>query len=152
MRTKMIALLMACTLLAGCADAIPDPEDVYSEDESIKKAWVKLNGNFTLTSTDNNTTLLYAPTITIETNTTYGLIEISDFNYSAIHLSFEVINNTVKFNNYTFNMKGYLVQNGVYMQDGLAPDFGDVDLHFAAFPFDVTVEYEVVYRVWDGRE
>ncbi len=47
MRTKMIALLMACTLLAGCADAIPDPEDVYSEDDSINKAWVKLNGNFT---------------------------------------------------------------------------------------------------------
>ena len=48
-------------------------------------------------------------------------------------------------------MKGYIVQDGVYWQTGLAPNFGDAELHFAAFPFDVTVEYEVVYRVWDGR-
>ena len=82
----------------------------------------------------------------------FRLFEVSDFNYSATHLSFEVINNTVRFNNYSFNMKGYLSQDGVYWQTGLAPNFGDVDLHFAAFPFEVTVEYEVVYRVWDGRE
>jgi len=151
MKNKMIALLMVCTLLAGCADAIPDPSDVYNEDDAPSKAWSKLNGTFTLTSADNNTSLMYAPLITIDTNTTYGLIEVSDFNYSIVHLSFDVINNTVKFNNYTFNMKGYLVQDGIYWQAGLAPDFGDVDLHFAAFPFDVTVEYEVVYRVWDGR-
>jgi len=151
MKKTMMSLLMISILLAGCADAIPSPEDVYSEDEAPQKEWSKMTGNFTLTSS-NNTTLLYAPTITVETNTTYGLIEVSDFNYTAIHLSFEVINNTVKFNNYTFNMKGYIVQDNIYYQTGLAPDFGDVFLHFAAFPFDVTVEYEVVYRVWDGRE
>ena len=45
-----------------------------------------------------------------------------------------------------------LVQEDKYWSSGFAPEYGNATLHFAAFPFDVTIEYEVVYRVWDGRQ
>lgn len=154
MKAQMMILLMLSTLLAGCADAIPDPDEVYSEDDTIQKDWVILSGNFTLVfdNTTENLTLLEAPTILLETNRTYGLLEVKRFNYTAEHLSFEVVNNTVKFYNYSFNMNGYLEQDGLHFNEGLAPDWGDATLKFASFPFDITVHYEVEYRVWDGRE
>ena len=115
---------------------------------------MSLTGDFTLVM-DNTTneTLIHAPTIWLDVNTSYGAIELQSFKYNITHLSFEVINNSVIFNNYSWvNMQGYLVQGGNYWSSGFAPEFGNASLHFAAFPFDVTVEYEVVYRVWDGRQ
>ena len=153
MNKKVIALLIVSTLLAGCADAIPEPSDVYDEDRGVDKAWTTLTGNFTLVfDNTTNQTLLEAPNLMLETNKTYGLLEVQRFNYTAEHLSFEVVNNSVRFYNYSFHMNGYLSQNGVVFYDGLAPDFGDATLHFAKFPFDITVNYDITYRVWDGRE
>lgn len=148
---KIMSLMIVCTFLAGCADAIPDPSDVYNEEEAIQKDWETMTGEFTLVL-ENNSTLVHAPEMWLDTNKTYGLIELGGFNYTAEHLSFVVDNNSVIFHNYTFNMKGHLVQDGYIWSEGLAPEFGNATLHFAAFPFDVTVEYELTYRIWDGRE
>lgn len=154
MNKKMIALMIVCSFMAGCADAIPDPNSVYDEEEAITKDWAVMAGEFTLVFDNNSTneTLLYAPEIWLDVNKTYGLIELARFNYSVVHLSFEIVNNSVIFHNYTFNMQGHLIQDGYVWKEGLAPNFGNATLHFASFPFDVTVNYEVEYRIWDGRE
>tara|TARA_R100001198_G_scaffold59502_1_gene34349 strand:- start:4795 stop:5235 length:441 start_codon:yes stop_codon:yes gene_type:complete len=140
--------------LAGCTEALPDPPSEEFEGQVSDKEWTTLTGEFTVVM-DNTTneTLIYAPTILLDVNTTYGAIELQSFKYNITHLSFEVVDNSVIFNNYSWvNMQGYLVQGNNYWSSGFAPEFGNATLHFAAFPFDVTVEYEVVYRVWDGRE
>jgi len=154
MNKKMIALMVVCSFMAGCADAIPSPDDVYNEEEAIAKDWDIMTGEFTLVFANNSTneTLLHAPEIWLDVNKTYGLIELARFNYSAVHLSFEIVNNSVIFHNYTFNMQGHLMQDGYVWKEGLAPNFGNATLQFASFPFDVTVMYEIEYRIWDGRE
>ena len=151
---KLLTLMIVGAFLAGCTEALPDPPSEEFEGEVSDKEWTTLTGDFTLVM-DNTTneTLIYAPTILLDVNTTYGAIELQSFKYNITHLSFEVIDNSVIFNNYSWvNMQGYLVQGNNYWSSGFAPEFGNATLHFAAFPFDVTVEYEVVYRVWDGRE
>ena len=153
MNKKIMALMIVCSFMAGCADAIPDPDDVYSEDEAITKEWATMSGEFTLVFENNtNETLLEAPEIWLDVNKTYGLIELQRFNYTATHMSFTIVNNSVLFHNYTFNMQGNLLQDGYAWREGLAPNFGNATLHFAKFPFDITVTYEVKYRIWDGRE
>ena len=151
---KALTLLIVAVFLAGCTEALPDPPEEEFEGETPQTDWMSLTGEFTLVM-DNTTneTLIHAPTIWLDVNTSYGAIELQSFKYNITHLSFEVVNNSVKFNNYSWlNWKGYLVQGNQYWSEGFAPEFGNATLHFAAFPFDVTVEYEVVYRVWDGRE
>ena len=64
---RMMSLMIVCTLLAGCADAIPDPTDVYDEEESIQKDWQTLTGEFTLVL-ENNSTLVSAPEMWLDTN------------------------------------------------------------------------------------
>ena len=151
---KLLTLMIVGAFLAGCTEALPDPPSEEFEGQVSDKEWTTLTGEFTVVM-DNTTneTLIYAPTILLDVNTTYGAIELQSFKYNITHLSFEVVDNSVIFNNYSWvNMQGYLVQGGNYWSSGFAPEFGNATLHFAAFPFDVTVEYEVVYRVWDGRE
>ena len=151
---KLLTLMIVGAFLAGCTEALPDPPSEEFEGQVSDKEWTTLTGEFTVVM-DNTTneTLIYAPTILLDVNTTYGAIELQSFKYNITHLSFEVIDNSVIFNNYSWvNMQGYLVQGNNYWSSGFAPEFGNATLHFAAFPFDVTVEYEVVYRVWDGRE
>ena len=124
---KMFAILLTAVLVAGCTEALPSPP----EDESF----------------------IHAPTIWVDVNTSYGAIELQSFAYNITHLSFEVVNNSVIFSNYSWvGWQGYLVQEDKYWSSGFAPEFGNATLHFAAFPFDVTVEYELIYRVWDGRQ
>ena len=148
----ILSILVVTSLLAGCTEALPDPPSEEFEGETPQSEWIIETGEFTVIM-DNNTTLAHAPTIWVDVNTTYGAIELQSFKYNITHLSFEVVNNSVKFNNYSWlNWKGYLVQGNKYWSEGFAPEFGNATLHFAAFPFDVTVEYELVYRVWDGRE
>jgi len=152
--SKVIVLMTAVALLAGCTEALPDPPEEEFEGETTQADWMSMTGEFTLVM-DNTTneTLIHAPTIWLDVNTSYGAIELQSFKYNITHLSFEVINNSVIFNNYSWvDMQGYLVQGDKYWSSGFAPEFGNATLHFAAFPFDVTVEYEVVYRVWDGRQ
>ncbi len=151
---KLLTLMIVGAFLAGCTEALPDPPSEEFEGQVSDKEWTTLTGEFTVVM-DNTTneTLIYAPTILLDVNTTYGAIELQSFKYNITHLSFEVVDNSVIFNNYSWvNMQGYLVQGNNYWSSGFAPEFGNATLHFAAFPFDVTVEYEVVYRVWDGRE
>ena len=148
----ILTILVAASVLAGCTEALPDPPEEEFEGQTPQADWITLTDEFTIVM-DNNTSLVNAPTIWIDINTTYGAIELQSFTYNITHLSFEVVNNSVIFNNYSWvNMQGYLIQGDKYWSSGFAPEFGNATLHFAAFPFDVTVEYEVVYRIWDGRE
>ena len=135
-------------MLAGCT--IPSPEEVFAEEEECVKEWSMMNGSFTYLINDlNNST---QETVVLDFNTTYGLIELDYFYYNLTHLSFDIINNTVIFNNFTFNSEGYVQQGTHLWSNGYAPQFGNATLVFPVFPFDVTVEYEVKYRVWNGRE
>ena len=34
---KVMAILVICSMMAGCADAIPDPNEVYNEEEAVRK-------------------------------------------------------------------------------------------------------------------
>ena len=151
---KVLTLLIATVFLAGCTDALPDPPEEEFEGQTSNAEWITLSGEFTLVMDNtSNETFIHAPTILIDVNTTYGAIELQSFTYNITHLSFEVVNNSVIFSNYSWiGWQGYLVQGDKYWTSGFAPEFGNATLHFAAFPFDVTVEYEVVYRVWDGGE
>jgi len=150
---KAMVLLIAASLMAGCADAIPDVPG-NEEEEITATEWATMSGEFTLVFDNNSTneTLIHAPEMWLDINTTYGLIELAQFNYSAVHLSFEIVNNSVIFHNYTFNMQGHLIQDGYVWKEGLAPNFGNATLHFASFPFDVTINYEIKYKIWNGRE
>ena len=136
--------MVLSTLLAGCADAIPD---LPNDEEVVINEWTTLTGNFTSLIDDVN-------------NSTYEVVNIGNaskwlvvdsFNYTATHLSFVVTNNTVIFNNYTFDNVGFLEQNGVLFNQGYAPNYGDAQLFFPAFPYDITVEYTVVFRTVNGR-
>jgi len=141
-------LLVLTTLLAGCT--IPTPDEVFEAEAEVPKAWTTMNGTFTFLIDDaNNST---QQTVWLDVNTTYGLIELDYFQYNVTHLSFDIVNNSVRFNNYSFDIAGRLLQDGLLWNTGYAPQFGNATLMFATFPFDVTVEYEVKYRVWNGRE
>ena len=95
MNKKMMVLLITASLMAGCADAIPDVPGMGEEEVVVE--WTTLNEEFTvLVGDDNNSTY---STVTIGTNSSW--LEVSSFNYTATHLSFEIVNNTVIFNNYT---------------------------------------------------
>tara|TARA_R100000995_G_scaffold1763_1_gene1176 strand:- start:19094 stop:19579 length:486 start_codon:yes stop_codon:yes gene_type:complete len=135
-------------MLAGCT--IPSPDEVFAEEEECIKDWSTMNGSFTYLINDlNNST---QETVVLDFNSTYGLIELDYFYYNLTHLSFDIVNNTVIFNNFTFNVEGYAQQGTHLWSNGYAPQFGSATLVFPVFPFDVTVEYEVKYRVWNGRE
>jgi len=170
MMKKILTLMIMASLLAGCADIVPDAPTDGEEILVNPSEWLTLSGEFTLVevnvttnnTNDNGTTtvveLQSTPEIWIDVNTTYGMIELLNFNYTIVHLSFDIINNTVMFNNFSFALDGYLEQvhddfnHGFLWSAGYAPEFGNATLHFPEFPFEVTVTYDVVYRVWDGRE
>ena len=135
---KMIVLLIAASLMAGCADAIPDAP--FGGEEEVVVEWTTLNGEFTvLVGDENNSTYT---DVTIGTNNTWLIV--NSFNYTATHLSFEIVNNTVIFNNFTFYNEGYI-------HIGHASDMGTETLYFPEFPYDITVNYTVSYRTENGR-
>jgi len=137
MMKKVMALLMVASFMAGCADAIPDLP-IAEEEEVVE--WTTLNGQYTvLVGDENNSTYT---DVTIGTNTTWVIV--NSFNYTATHLSFEIVNNTVIFNNYTWENDGYI-------HLGHSPDMGPQTLYFPVFPYDITVNYTVVYRLVNGR-
>ncbi len=146
--------MIAAVFLSGCTEGLPDHPEEELEEQTPQADWMSMTGEFTLVMNNTtNETVIHAPTIWLDVNTSYGMIELQSFKYNITHLSFEVVNNSVIFSNYSWvNIQGYLIQGGNYWSSGFAPEFGNATLNFAAFPFDVTVEYEVVYRVWDGRE
>ena len=153
-----MTILIVCGLVVGCAGDLDTDDDTIAEDTVNAPEWQTMVGGFTLVMDNNTTGMLNAPMINLQINKTYGLIELQSFDYTATHLSFEIINNTVIFHNYSFNMAGHLEQvhddwhHSYLWNSGYAPEFGNATLHFASFPFDITVTYEVVYRVWGGRE
>ena len=109
---KALTLLIAAAILAGCTEALPDPPEEEFEGQTTQADWVSMTGEFTLVMNNTtNETLIHAPTIWVDTNTTYGAIELQAFTYNITHLSFEVINNSVIFSNYSWvGMQGYLIQ------------------------------------------
>jgi hypothetical protein len=144
MKKKLIALLIVSSLLAGCADALPDVPT--NEEKEITIEWTTVNGEFTVLTETNNST--YEVVVLGESNTWFNF---KSFNWTATHLSFDIINNTVIFNNYTFNNDGYVMQDGIMFNAGYAPNYGEVELYFPTFPFDVTVNYTVEYNTVNGR-
>tara|TARA_Y100000004_G_scaffold140407_1_gene159533 strand:+ start:1148 stop:1879 length:732 start_codon:yes stop_codon:yes gene_type:complete len=102
---KMIALLLVTTMLAGCTESIPDPVDFF--DDCTEPDWETESG--TIVVLENDT---YSP-ISIGNETKW--LELRSFTYTATHLSFEVVNNSVIFNNLTFDsVGGYLyVDNSI---------------------------------------
>lgn len=173
MLKKVMALLIAASLLAGCADAIPDPEGWLSDDKVIEPDWITEVGEITVmynattivnitvengsvnnTTIYENTTMIVDvpdPVVWINTNITYGWLELREINYTATHLSFVIINNTVIFNNYSFDVTAYLVQDDYKWNSGFAPELGNATLYVPSFPFDITINYTITYRVWNGR-
>mgnify|MGYP003148836063 CR=1 FL=1 len=173
MNRKMIVLVITASLMAGCADAIPDPEGWLNGDEIDEPDWVTETGQITImfnntvtvevvtevvgennTTTNETTTMeveIPHPVVWVDTNATYGWLEVQAINYTATHLSFEIVNNTVIFNNYSFDVNGFLMQDGHKWSNGFAPELGNATLYMPSFPFDITVNYTVTYRVWNGR-
>tara|TARA_R110002051_G_scaffold260800_2_gene320604 strand:- start:11502 stop:12017 length:516 start_codon:yes stop_codon:yes gene_type:complete len=171
MNKKMIALLITASLMAGCADAIPDPEGWLGDTDVVDEPdWITEVGDFTVmfnttttvevpimdgnNSTNETTTMeveIPHPVVWVDTNTTYGWLEVQAINYTATHLSFTIINNTVIFNNYSFDVNGFLVQDGHKWSNGYAPELGNATLYIPSFPFNISVNYTVTYRVWNGR-
>ena len=142
---QAIVLLMVTSFMAGCADVIPEPP--INGEEEVVAEWTTLNGEFTvLVDDENNSTYTV---ITLGENNTW--LEVSSFNYTATHLSFDIINNTVIFNNYTFANDGFVSQDGMLFNNGYAPNYGLAELYFPTFPYDITVNYTVVYRAMNGR-
>ena len=142
---QAIVLLMVTSFMAGCADGIPEPP--INGEEEVVAEWTTLNGEFTvLVDDENNSTYTV---ITLGENNTW--LEVSSFNYTATHLSFDIINNTVIFNNYTFANDGFVSQDGMLFSNGYAPNYGLAELYFPTFPYDITVNYTVVYRTMNGR-
>ena len=142
---QAIVLLMVTSFMAGCADVIPEPP--INGEEEVVAEWTTLNGEFTvLVDDENNSTYTV---ITLGENNTW--LEVSSFNYTATHLSFDIINNTVIFNNYTFANDGFVSQDGMLFNNGYAPNYGLAELYFPTFPYDITVNYTVVYRTMNGR-
>ena len=98
---KEFGLVFLITImLAGCT--IPSPDEVFAEEDECVKAWSMMNGSFTYLIDDaNNST---QEIVVIPINSSYGLIELDYFHYNLTHLSFDIINNTVIFNNFTFDL------------------------------------------------
>lgn len=145
---KVVALMIVCSLMAGCADAIPDPNSILGNEETTTEPdWKTINGQYTVVIDDNNSTV---PIIEIGNNTTW--LEISKVNYSAVHLSFTVVNNSVVFHNYSFEIRGMVIQDGVTWYEGYAPSLGKATMITPDFPYDITVNYTIDYREWKGNE
>ena len=145
---KIVALMIVCSLMAGCADAIPDPNSILGKEEITNEPdWKTINGQYTVVVSNNNSTV---PIIEIGNNTTW--LEISKVNYSAVHLSFTVVNNSVVFHNYSFEIRGMVIQDGVTWYEGYAPSLGKATMITPDFPYDITVNYTIDYREWKGNE
>ena len=79
---QIIALLMVCSLLAGC-DGIPDPQNILGEEEvSNEPDWKTTTGEYVVIFGDNNST---APIIEIGNNTTW--LEIGQLTVRGVTLS-----------------------------------------------------------------
>ena len=147
MDKQILALLMVCSLLAGC-DGIPDPQNILGDEVITNEPdWETLTGEYVVIIGDNNST---APVIEIGNNSTW--LEIQSVNYTAVHLSFTVDNNTVLFHNYTFEIDGLLTQNGITWNTGYAPSLGKAQMVTSDYPYDITVNYTISYREWMGNE
>lgn len=96
---KMIALLLVTTMLAGCTEGIPDPVDFF--DDCTEPDWETNTGTVVILENDT-----YSP-ISIGNESKW--LELRSFTFTATHLSFTVENNSVVFNNMTFeNIGGHL--------------------------------------------
>jgi len=152
---KLIAVLVVATLLSGCA--LPEPPNNKEEIIVDDLEWTTINGEFILLYGNNsmNETIYQDGVfrLTFDNMSDSSFIEILQFNYTATHLSFTVDNNTVTFHNYTYEVNGLVcsAKSNICIQSGYLPDTGDFSLHFPDFPFDITINYTVIYREWKGK-
>ena len=144
-KVNLVVLLMLSTVIAGCAEAIPDPPTVVEGANAPE--WEYLNATYTVMVDDNNSTV---PVVVLGNNSTW--LQVDSFRLNATHMSFVTEDNAIVFNNKSFTLSGYLSQDGIIWEDGYAPMMGNSTLFFPKFPYDITVEYSVVYREWTGME
>ena len=170
MKKKMIAIMIVCSMLAGCAEGIPDPTDIFNECEDPELE--TFSGEVTILENETYTPLQFG-------NETKWL-EVVSSSMTATHLSFEVVNNTVIFNNLSFTeLDVYLYQeiattysvtipvnqtsnvtenytfedvDSIFFTRGTAPQLGLVTLYVPEFSYDITVTYTISYRLLDGKE
>ena len=98
MKKKVIALMVICSMIAGCAEMVPEPPGEENENTVTTTGWNVMSGNYTVLVGDNNST---TPTIVLGNSSTW--LEINKITLNATHLSFEVIDNAIVFSNYSFN-------------------------------------------------
>ena len=170
-KKKMITLMIVCSFMAGCADGLPSPTEIFSD--CSYPDWETESGEIVVL--ENET---YVP---VYVGNESKWMEVQLVTMTATHLSFTVDNNSVIFNNLTFqegNM-GYLFQeesteyvisipvnatsnitNNYTILDidkmlfnvGYAPQLGLAGVYVPDFQYDITVTYSVEYRLWDGKE
>ena len=68
-KKKMIALLIVCSFMAGCADAIPEPDAWFDDSEITEPEWVTEVGEFTI-MINATTTVEVITEVVGENNTT----------------------------------------------------------------------------------
>jgi len=152
---KLIAVLVVATLLSGCT--LPEAPNNKEEIIVVDSEWTTINEEFILlygNNSMNETTYQDGVfRLTFDNISDSSFIEIQQFNYTATHLSFTVDNNTVTFHNYTYEVNGLVcsAKSNICIQSGYLPDTGDFSLHFPDFPFDITINYTVIYREWKGK-
>ena len=147
MKKKVIALMVICSMIAGCAEMVPEPPGEEKENTVTTTGWNVMSGNYTVLVGDNNST---TPTIVLGNSSTW--LEINKITLNATHLSFEVIDNAIVFSNYSFTIDGYANQSGYLFSSGYAPDIGNATIYTPSFPYDITVAYYCEYKEWVGNE
>ncbi len=177
---KIFVLLIVSSMLAGCTDAIPAPEEWFGECETVE-SMTESGSVVVLTNETGNT---------ISFGNTSKWMEVVSVTYTATHLSFIVDNNSVIFNNITFvDMQGDLYQynndsisqtiqvytyelsnnttlvetehnvsitydvvDKIYFRNGDAPNIGLVWFELPKFDYDITIDYQIEYKLTTGKE
>lgn len=177
---KIFVLLVISSMLAGCTDAIPAPDEWFDDCESVES----------MTESGSIVVLTNETVDTVSFGNTSKWMEVISVKYTATHLSFTVDNNSVIFNNITFvDMQGDLYQysndsisqtiqvytyelsnnttlietehnvsitydvvDKIHFRHGDAPNIGLVWFELPEFNYDITIEYEIVYKLTTGKE
>ena len=169
MNKRILVLLIAVSMMAGFTESIPSPTDIFNE----------CNDPEVMTETGQIIILENETYNPIELGNSSKWLELVSYDYTATHLSFEVVNNSVIFNNLTFDVNGELYQEHIVnytvsvpvnstlnetvnytftdtsivtFSSGFAPNIGLVNMYVSDFDYDITIDYTIQYKLWTGKE
>ena len=148
--------MIVCSMLAGCAEGIPDPTDLFSECE--EPALETFSGEVTILENETYTPLQFG-------NETKWL-EVVSGSMTATHLSFTELDVylyqesvttysvTIPVNQTSNVTENYTFEDvdAMFFTRGTAPQLGLVTLYVPEFSYDITVTYTISYRLLDGKE